>query len=298
MSSGGMLTEPVFPMAHEGAVTAYDLQFEDADGAYWTSPLRWEGSRVEPDASAAQDRVRVGRVGPMGPGIEQDQWPRDPKTGLPMLHAITMWLPSDYRRRGAEFGGFALFQGVGEGPDPYVPGAHPDPFIEDLNRHRDHPEQLVLTDILDGKFVVLWLTAAELASACAPPPDVRRPGEHQVGGGNPNAWDCVPTTLDVWATIRRDDPNVGIAPAEMTYQGTVTDSGYHDTWDPDRGDFQVWAAALQRDNHLGGTLFAVQNVPEGLTPFYLHLEELEGMNLGTGTLQFDFESHVFDWACS
>ena len=43
--------------------------------------------------------------------------------------------------------------------------------------------------------------------------------------------------------------------------------------------------------------FPLQALPEGLTPYYLEIEEISGMNFGGGNAQLDLESGVFDWAC-
>jgi hypothetical protein len=73
---------------------------------------------------------------------------------------------------------------------------------------------------------------------------------------------------------------------------------YRDPFGSDTGDVEPWASALAGRCHLGGTAFPVQELPEGLTPWYLELTELPGLNFGGGgTAQIDLESDTFDWAC-
>ncbi len=50
-------------------------------------------------------------------------------------------------------------------------------------------------------------------------------------------------------------------------------------------------------SNLGGTAFPVQAMPEGLTPYYLEIDEIAGLNFGSGSCQIDLESDTFDWAC-
>ncbi|WLP88536.1 hypothetical protein [Gordonia sp. NB41Y] len=293
----GTIGEPTFEVSPDGGFTAYDLLFEGTDGQIWSYPYPSEGSLVDADGEPAAHSVPAGRIGPIGPGITGEQWPRDPRTGLPMLHAITLWLPEPYRRRGPDLAGIALFQGVGEGPEPIERTDETDPFIADLRRHRPHPEQILLTDILGCHFAVIWLTADELSRCGTPPADCRRDGEHRVYLGDPNAWDHDHPEMLVRLTVRRDDPNVGIAPVDIFGADTNSScSPYTDPFGDD--DYHEWADRLQANNHLGGTLFPAQLVPDGLTPFYLDLVEISGMNIGSGSLQYDLESGVFDWSCS
>lgn len=120
------LTEPVFESDPDGGFPVYDIVFEDRDGRLWEDPgLTSEDSRVDPASWAAQHSVPAGRIGPVGPGIAPQQWPRDPTTGMPMMHVVTLWLPEHFRRRGPDLPGIALFQGAGEAfvPLPDNPGS-------------------------------------------------------------------------------------------------------------------------------------------------------------------------------
>lgn len=261
---------------------AYDLLFENpgADTALHDAarPLRPGGTVAKPD------QTPNGWIGSAGPGIPPATWPRGPQTGLPMFHVLTLALPPEYRRRGEEFPAIAFFQGEGQFAGAMDRNDADDPFVRDLAGAVEHPQQTILTDIIDGKFALIWLTAEEfLAGPTAPPTETRRPGEHVAEDEGPNAWDEVHPTRDVWL-VERTDPNTGLTPSE-----DETDEGYRPASD--------WSDELAGRSHLGGTVMPVQALPEGLTPYFLELEETPGTNYGSGNLQLDLESGVFDWAC-
>lgn len=242
--------------------------------------------------------IRAGWTGDRGPAITPASWPRGPLTGLPMFHAITIRLPEEYQRRGPEFPAIAFFQGEGqfaeeldEGPD----ASSDDPFLVDLAAAVEHPQLNRYQDVIDGQFALLWLTEEEFAGGpSAPPADPRRPDEHGDDDEGPNAWDESGHPTAPVFLVERDDPNAGKAPVEHT-----DGADYTDPYDRASRDYHPWVEALENfENHLGGTAFPVQGVPEGLTPYYLELAELPGMNLGgDGNCQLDLESGVFDWAC-
>jgi hypothetical protein len=66
-----------------------------------------------------------GRPGPdshgwcfgLPPGILPQQWPLDPQTGYPLVHAFTLRLPDDYRCHGPEIAGVSLFACCSEHSD-------------------------------------------------------------------------------------------------------------------------------------------------------------------------------------
>ena len=63
-------------------------------------------------------------------------------------------------------------------------------------------------------------------------------------------------------------------------------------------DQKVIAIEVHGRSHLCGTCIPVQAMPEGLTPFFLELEDGVGnANFGGGNMQLDLVSGVFDWAC-
>lgn len=95
----------------------------------------------------------------------------------------------------------------------------------------------------------------------------------------------------------RDDPNADKAPVEIFGGEKSANNGYLNPYD-DEEELRPWAEPLWARCHLGGTSFPVQAMPEGLTPWYLELEEIAGLNFGgDGNAQIDLESDTFDWAC-
>lgn len=260
---------------------AYDLWYELGD-EITTTPGR--KSDPQPKPASAPD----GWIGSAGPGIDPRTWPRGPLTGLPMFHAVTLRLPLEYQRRGPGFPGIAFFQGEGQFAEQSLPTGPGDPFFEDLAAAHEHPTQQLLTDIIDGRFALLWLTEEELAAGpTAPPRDVRRPGEHGPDDEGPNAWDESAPTIALWL-LERPDPQAGLAP------NRDGEGGYKEGYAEPIGD---WEDPIYGRDHLGGTAFPVQALPDGLTPYYLELNELPGLNFGGGNAQIDLESGVFDWAC-
>ncbi|GGK70056.1 hypothetical protein [Nocardia camponoti] len=266
---------------------AYDLGFGDSADKLAETP------GGEPLVLKAA--VRSGWVGSDGPAIDPATWPRGPVTGLPMMHALTLALPADYQRRGAQYPAIAFFQGEGQFANPAdqveADAESPDPVLRDLASTRVHPQLQLMHDEIGGVFALVWLTAAEYAAGpVAPPADVREEGTPASTDGGTNAWDNTSPTIGIWLA-ERDDPNVGIPPVEYdpytSYKDPLTDDS---GWEP-------WAEPLFGRSHLGGTAFPVQALPEGLTQFYLEIEEVGGLNLGGGIAQIDLESGVFDWAC-
>ena len=256
----------------------------------------------EDPAASGQTLEPAGFTGTAGPGIEQRNWPRSPDTGLPMRHAITLALPAEYQRQGPEFPGVSFFAGQGQfaEPDEAVASAlrgevtdPDDPFLTDLAATAPHPRFRLLTDLIEGKWGLLWLTADELAGRTDPPVDVRRPGEHDQDDQGTSAWDDAgepEPTAPVWL-VPRPDPNAGIAPDAPEYRDPMDLE--------DDPDWAAWVAEQNGNSHLGGTTFCVQATPEGLTPFYLELEQsVADLNFGgDGNAQIDLESDTFDWAC-
>lgn len=241
-----------------------------------------------------------GWTGSAGPGVQWEQWPRSSSTSLPMMHVLTLQLPEDFQRRGPQYPGIAIFAGEGQFADsdasPIPSADSADPFLRDLAAANEHPGLLRRRDEIDGEFALLWLTAEELAAGpTAPRPDLRNPGEHGDESEGTNAWDNVEPTVDTWL-IPRADPNAGKAPVEL-WRDEVSKDGYVDPFSDGSG-LADWAEPLFARCHLGGTAFPVQGVPSGLTPWYLEIEEISGLNLGGGgNAQIDLESDTFDWAC-
>lgn len=223
-----------------------------------------------------------------------------------MLHVLSFWLPADYRRRGDEFPAIAFFAGEGEAA-PSLPvrigdATSEDTFLRDLAAAEDHPGLVRFRDVIDGEFALMWLREHEMAGGPRPPAaDLRLPGTYPDDSEGHGAWDVDPgdytacgRETPLWL-VPRPDPNTGIAPRELL-RGQVADNGYINPWD-ENGTSHPWAVGMNIHCHLGGTVFPLQDLPEGLTPWYLELEEIAGVNFGGGNAQIDLESGVFDWAC-
>lgn len=281
---------------------AYDLAFGTTPDDLWASPAT---IGTAPAGRVVLDNpVHVGWFGTRGPRLGAS-WPRGPLTGLPMMHSLTIVLPPDYRRRGPGYPAISFFQGEGQmaeegrageliaGEEP-TPDDLADPFlvsVVEYTRSR-HPQEEILTDLIDGRFALFWLTWDEFAAGpSTPPPDLRRPGTHLSDDEGPNAWDDVDgariVPARIWAAPRPGDPNAGVVPGG---------AGYVDAYDPQTHSLQPWVPNPLRC-HLGGTAVPVQGLPEGMTPWYLELEELPGLNFGGGSCRIDLESGFFDWDC-
>lgn len=267
---------------------AWDLWFETGDGVarYPAHPA----SRPRPSDEPA------GWIGSAGPAVDPATWPRGSLTGLPMFHAVTLLLPTEFRRRGPGLPAVSFFQGEGQFAHARRGVDDPaDPFVADLLRTREHPHLGRRIDIIDGQFALLWLTREEYdAGPTAPPPDARRPGEHVADDEGPNAWDEHQPTVRLWLADR-PDPNAGHAPVDpMDWDRT---DGFVPPPRTDDWKLAGWAEDLHLRSHLGGTSLPVQTLVDGFTPYYLELEELPGLNFGGGNAQIDLESEAFDWAC-
>ena len=101
-------------------------------------------------------------------------------------------------------------------------------------------------------------------------------------------------------SARANDPNAGKVPRER-WSGEA--NGYQSHWyrldgKPGVENYREheWAKG-HKQNHIGGTMRPVQNIPE-FSPFYIGFEEyFGGYNFGGGNAQLDFRDMKFDWAC-
>ena len=271
--------------AAERAGNAWDLVFEGDDEGFGEFG---NGDQSEVDGDPA------GWIGSPGPGIAWENWPRSEDAGFPMLHVCTLRLPVEHQTKGPGYPGVALFMGEGQFGNRRLVGdaSSDDPYLADLGRAVRHPMALVREDEIGGQYQLVWLTEGELsAGPTAPHPDVRRDGAPEDDSEGANAWDDVEPLRRVWL-VERDDPNAGEAPVEARGER------YLQPFNTETSRFEPWAEALFGRCHLGGTAFPVQGMPDGLTPTYLELGEISGLNLGGGgTLQIDLSSETFDWAC-
>ncbi len=296
----------------------FDLFFGEAPNALVPHP---RGATSEAAKVAHPDAKRAGWSGGHAPAIAAEAWPRSSTTGFPMVHLVTLELPPAYRRKGDELVGISLFQADDHVAIP-TPGAEAalsrgetkdwGAFHASLVRaHANkHPEMVELRDLIGGGFALVWLRRAEIdGPRTAPPPDDRSTAAMVETGQNLNAWDHTAPAMTVWLVERPFDPNSGKAPIEL--DGNDDDDDDDDAAPPyveSEGYVDVVLSRVEKlksffdevhgRSHLGGTCFPVQSMPEGLTPWFLELEDgVGGANFGSGNMQLDLESGVFDWAC-
>lgn len=296
----------------------YDLFFGPSSDALATHP-RGVG-HAGAHTFSRPDAVRAGHAGWHAPAIAVDAWPRSPKTGFPMLHLLTLELPPEYRRKGPELIGLALFQADDHSAKP-TPGANEalttglatgdSAFIAAVVRAHGarHSQAVDLLDLLGGHFVAIWLREDELRGPrTAPPADDRSSIAPVVTGQDLNAWDHSKPELTVWLAERAFDPNAGKAPVEDRDDEDDDEEAPPPAYEPSDEYVDVVLSRVEKlsaffeehhaRSHLGGTCLPVQAMPEGLTPWFLELDDgVGGANFGGGNLQFDLESGVFDWAC-
>ena len=261
---------------------AYDIVFDHTpEGA---TERVWSYDAMNRDMDSTPDKVtESGWLGNAGPNIPDNQWPRSSHSGLPMQHIFTLHLPEEYRTQGPEYVAVSFFAGDGqfaELGERAVPDPHSDdPFLVQLAEYTPHPKYRFLTDILDSEYATIFLTEAEFSGRSHGPEDVRRQGEHREDAESYSAYSTYTRQKCERALglVERIDPNAGIAPVyeytsdsdgEMTPKD-VCSNGYEDPYDPDTRDDKPWAESLYGRCHLGGTVFCVQNIPEGLTARYM-----------------------------
>ena len=240
-----------------------------------------------------------------------------------MAHLLTLELPLEYRRKGPDLVGLALFQADDHVATP-TPGArealmtgvasHTSALLASLVRAHGarHPQRVDLVDLIGGHFAVLWLRDEELRGPrTAPPADDRDPTSPVETGQNMNAWDHTKPELAVWLAERSFDPNAGKAPTEGSIYDDDNDDdadGPPPPYEPSDAYVDVVLTRVEKlkafyeehhgRSHLGGTCLPVQQLPEGLTPWFLELEnDIGGANFGGGNLQYDLERDILDWAC-
>jgi len=199
----------------------------------------------------------AGWAGPQGPAIDPLTWPRSLRTGQPMHHRFTLWLPPEYRRRGEDLLAVSVFQWndayYARGP------AAPEAVAP------THPHLHLADDGVDQVFALLWLTEAEYAGVRTgrPTPDAApADGEDDPGG------ELLPYAPvgPIWL-VERDDPNAGVAPVEYPED----DDEYLDIED------KYDAFAME---HLGGTCMDPNSTREDLSPWYVEVNRLGGINHG------------------
>ncbi|MBN7768291.1 hypothetical protein KUV44_15700 [Marinobacter daepoensis] len=268
------------------------------------------------------------------PGIKSEQWPIDPNTGYPLMHGFTLKLPEGYRVYdgivGISF--FAIAIEHNDGGPKYVKGLEEAVLSDQLPENpsfkefwdsvkNGHPRCKYVTDILGCYYATLLLTEEEFnGDFCEPPKLLTRYFENDIPspdwlkkGGASCFWKQIyspglslppeeygiyrdlggiPTeelsySRAILLKLNPEDPNAGTQPTDDA--GT----GYIDPYE----DEPSWANTIS-PNHLGGTTFPAQGIPDFLTPYYIEFEEVfGGYNFGSGNAQLDIKNRNFDWSC-
>lgn len=271
------------------------------------------------------------------PGIKPEQWPVDPHTGYPLMHGFTLKLPESYRVHDGivaiSFFAIALEHNVGcpeyiEGlRDAILSDQSPEnplfkPFWDSVQN--GHPSCKHITDVLDCYYATLLLTEEEFnGDFCEPPTLLSRSFENDVAppqwlkeGGASCYWKLeysprqslpaeeyavyqhlggIPAEdLNYSRAIslkpNAEDPNAGKKPSEYEDTGYITPYENYP-------NIPSWVETISA-NHLGGTTFANQAIPDFLTPFYIEFGEIfGGYNFGSGNAQLDIKDREFDWSC-
>lgn len=268
------------------------------------------------------------------PGITPEQWPIDPNTGYPLMHGFTLKLPDDYRIHdgfvGISFFAIALEHNDG-GPE-YVEGLEEailsdqspeNPLFKEFwdSFQKGHPHCKYVTETLGCYYATLLLTEEEFnGDFCLPPKLLTRSFDGDISSPEWLKEGCAsrfwkqsyspylglpPEEYDVYRDLggipteeinynraillksNPRDPNAGMQPTDN--EGTSYINPFEN--EPD------WVETIS-PNHLGGTTFSNQGIPDFLTPYYIEFEEIfGGYNFGSGNAQFDIKSRDFDWNC-
>lgn len=263
----------------DNRVTAYTPQLFYSDG----------GNLVPAEENPAPERPADGWSGRSGPNIPWKNWPRDSKHFNAMFHIMTLKVPEEYRKS-SELVAVSLFQGNTDfDPQPF--DLKKSFLLEEISKeHKPHLRFEEKTDIINGNFGVIWLTEEEFNAGPHYPGeghDVRLEKRISIEYLEHHAWmedefglqDYTP----IWL-VERDDINTGKKPNVDNEDGYV-----HPTYEE-----SIYNA--DDDSHLGGTIYPRQELPE-LTPYYLEVQQLPGMNIGEGSLQLDLKTGNFYWQC-
>lgn len=257
---------------------------DDTVTAYGAVPTR--------NAADADGRTEGG-----GPHIPLELWPRFPDNNAPMGMALVTRLPREFQRRGVAYPGIAFFGRTFDDGDTPVGGSVASPEAA-------HPRLSYFRDLVGSFFALMWLTEEELTGAPTPDPSLGEDEQRE-----PELFRWVPLS----------DPNAGLAPVpggedederfdaegerRSVHEAPSPDGRtYAQPWNPDEDAddaYVPWAEPLAgHEAHVGGTCFAAQGVPEGLSPFYLEFsQDFVQLNIGTGVAQLDLERATFTWVC-
>ena len=265
------------------------------------------------------------------PGIAATEWPVDSNSGYPLMHGFTLRLPEDHRVHGPEIVALSFFalapehndgmaeEGVRAGAlleeHPDSPPSDPDLATMWQHLRNEHPRLHRMEDILGCEYAVILLTEEEYQGEFCPvptyfngeafaqvtrpswvdrgkPSDRRDPGGFIMGKLGAAPHESADFSRAVLCKARAHDPNAGIQAEEFPDD----DADYTSPFDKETYERLDWAKDFSAE-HIGGTMFPVQGVPD-VGPHYIGFEEYFGdYNFGGGNAQLDFKHMKFDWAC-
>lgn len=267
------------------------------------------------------------------PGITPEQWPLDPNTGYPLMHGFTLKLPEDYRIHdgivGISF--FAVAAEHNNGGPECVDGLEEailaeqspeDPLFKPFWElaQRVHQSCEYVTDILGCYYATLLLTEeAFYGDFCHPPKVLSRNFDNDVSYPD---WLREGGASCFWKSIYSSSLNLppekygiyrylgGIPPEAIDFNRAIVLNANPN--DPNAGKMPTddcadyvhpfennldWVETIG-PNHLGGTAFPYQGIPDFLTPYYIEFDEMfGGYNFGSGNAQLDIKTRDFDWSC-
>jgi uncharacterized protein (TIGR02996 family) len=297
------------------------------------SRLGIDAARIPVEAAALAATGPRGWEYGRPPGLKPGQWPLSPRNGMPMAHILTVEVPEPFRTQGPGLVAISFFQSsMAETGAPGVRGAAAvlkgkaaprgqadAPFWRTLARHARvrHPQQRLLVDEIDVPYALIWLTPKELGGApCELPARAGFEGSGAdlsgVKQGNALACDRPPRPLMVVPVL---DPNAGKPPVDYfdldsagrdeqirlgkyIPAASLEDLDDNETVTPPDGLQAAHFPDWNKELHFGGTSYACQRVPRGLSPYYMEIEDgFGGINLGGGNGQLDLKKHRFVWAC-
>jgi hypothetical protein len=242
-------------------------------------------------------RLPAGWAGPEGPGIDARMWPRSPRTGQPMVHCFTLYLPETYRRRGPDLVAVAVYQWEDEayakGPTPAVSAVQAglpltvdqstDPFWREFAQAQAHPQAQIADDGVASVLAMVWLNEQEYAGS-----RLSRPAATSMTDGERDnaSWRAKHGLYGpLWLEVR-DDPNAGIPPVGFPSSTDV----YIDVADK----YDIF-----HTEHLGGTDMCPDGIRDGVSPWYIEVSRLGGISFGGDQdISLDLEHRPFlgDWS--
>ncbi|GAA3637657.1 hypothetical protein [Flavivirga jejuensis] len=241
-------------------------------------------------------------------GIKINQWPRSRVNGLPMAHIWTFLVPKEYRVKGSDYIAISLFQAddhVAEeikevesviNDKKEVKDSDAQKFWDSLLEYSKnrHSMEIYLEDIIDGGWVLIWLTKEEFDSKQIELPNEDNsvhPEYDYEDYGNCFAQDDPPRYVKL--IERENDPNIGI---KLDDWPDEEDENAYINMHSKKGEKLKLKERFWGKTHFGGTANPCQANP-GFSPYYIEFEEGFGnANMGGGNGQIDLLNDELDWA--